>query len=89
MSPARNPEDRRAIARIAAYSKHATVDGREATRAARHAFLETRFEREVDPEGRLPVDERRRRASAARKAYFHRLALRSAQVRRTRAARRR
>lgn len=43
-----------------------------------------RFEREVDPEGRLSVEERQRRATAARKAYFTRLALRSAQARRAR-----
>jgi hypothetical protein len=41
-----------------------------------------RFEREVDPEGVLPAQERQRRAEHARKAYFLRLALASAKARR-------
>ena len=53
---------------------------RETTRAAREAFL-ARFIREVDPEGVLPEPERLRRAEAARRAYFARLALRSAERR--------
>ena len=40
------------------------------------------FEREVDPHNSLPVAERVRRAENARKAYFQRLALKSAQARR-------
>jgi hypothetical protein len=41
-----------------------------------------RFEREVDPDGELPIEERQRRAEHARKAYFLRLALASAKARR-------
>jgi len=41
-----------------------------------------RFEREVDPDGVLPPEERRRRAEHARKAYFLRLALASSKARR-------
>jgi hypothetical protein len=41
-----------------------------------------RFEDEVDPDRTLPSDERVRRADQAKKAYFTRLALRSAQARR-------
>ena len=63
--------------RIGAYRLHATHDPRETTRAAREQFLK-RFEQEVDPESELPVGERQRRALAARKAYFARLAYRSA-----------
>jgi hypothetical protein len=44
-----------------------------------------RFERQVDPDGTLPADERAKRAESARKAYFTALALRSS---RARAARR-
>jgi len=68
-------------ARLGAHALHAQRDARETTARARQAFLD-RFELEVDPDGRLPVDERRRRAAHARKAYFTRLALRSAQARR-------
>ena len=41
-----------------------------------------RFEREVDPNGELTPAERARRAGHARKAYFTRLSLKSAQARR-------
>ncbi len=77
------PAERSLRSRIAAYTLHATHDPHETTKAARHAFL-AKFEREVDPDGQLPPEVRRRRAEAARKAYFGRLALRSARARRAR-----
>ncbi len=46
----------------------------------RPAFLD-RFEREVDPDDVLTPQERARLAKHARKAYFARLALKSAQAR--------
>jgi hypothetical protein len=67
--------------RIGAYRLHATHDPRETTRRARAAF-DARFLREVDPEGVLPEDERRRRAAYARKAYFAQLARRRVALRR-------
>lgn len=72
--------------RIGAHALHAKYDPRETTRAARAAFLDG-FEREVDPEGVLDPEERRRRAKHLRKAHFTRLALRSAQARRRRSQR--
>jgi hypothetical protein len=70
---------------MAAHALHAQVEDPVAhTAPARRAFLD-RFEREVDPEGKLPVAERRRRAEHARKAYFLRLALASARARSRRA----
>lgn len=80
------PSERVLRARLAAYALHAKYDARETTAAARAAFLD-RFERDVDPDGVLSAPERQRRAQAARKAYFTRLALRSAQARRARSAR--
>ena len=77
------PAERTLRARIGAYRLHATHDSRETTAAARSAFL-ANFERQVDPEGILSADERRLRAAAARKAYFARLALKSARARRKR-----
>jgi hypothetical protein len=71
-------------AKLAAYSRWArTSDPAAATAPARAAF-NARFEREVDPGGTLPAAERERRALAARKAYFARLAYRSAKARRAR-----
>ncbi|ROT29691.1 hypothetical protein [Micromonospora sp. HM5-17] len=75
---------RRLTAQAAAHTRWAhTADRTEATAAARKAFID-RFEREVDPEGKLPPAERARRAESARRAYFLRLAAKSAEVRRRR-----
>src|SRR3712207_3322262 len=74
--------DRSLIARLAAHESWAnTADPSARTAPARRALLE-RFERQVDPDGVLPQPERARRAGHARKAYFARLALRSAHARR-------
>lgn len=66
--------------RAAAYRMHSMHDSRQVTRKAREAFL-ARFEREVDPEGRLPLAERIRRAELAKRAYFMGLAAKSAKAR--------
>ncbi len=73
--------------RIGAHTLHARRDPRKTTAAARAAFLD-RFEREADPDGVLSLKERARRALHLRKAYFARLALRSAQARQRRVQRR-
>ncbi len=77
------PTQRSLRARMGAYALHATHDPRETTKAARDVFM-ARFERQVDPDGCLPPAERRRRAEAAKKAYFSGLALKSAKARRRR-----
>lgn len=76
-----NPAERSLQARIAAYTLHSKVDGRAHTQKARDAFL-AKFEAEVDPEGRLAPEERRRRALLARKAHMSKIALKSARARR-------
>lgn len=76
------PAERSLQARLAAHSLHASVDSREHTEPARRAFM-ARFDDQVDPDRVLPETERRRRADQARKAYFIRLALKSAQARRS------
>lgn len=78
-----SPSQRSMRARLAAHTMHARHDSREVTANARQAFVE-RFEREVDPDGVLPVVERQRRAEHAMRAHMTRLALRSARARRTR-----
>ncbi len=75
------PSERVMRARMAAYTLHAHHDPRETTKEARRAFNQ-RFLDEVDPERRLPERERLRRADAARRAYFTRLAYLSARKRR-------
>lgn len=74
------------IARIASHSSWAKTQDRAArTAPARAAFLD-RFERQVDPDRKLPSAERARRADSARRAYFTSLALKAAQARRRRKA---
>ena len=70
---------------LAAHAMHAVHDSRETTKAAREAN-DARFERQVDPEGKLSPPERRVRAAHARKAYMLQLAYRSAKVRAARKA---
>jgi len=79
----RDPADLRLAGRIGALRLHATRDPRETTARARQAFRDA-LEREVDPTGALPADERRRRADLARRAHYARLARLSAQARRSR-----
>lgn len=77
-----NAGERRLRGQIAANQRWAhTEDRAAATQAARSGFM-ARFEREVDPDGVLAPDERARRAENAKRAYFQRLALKSAQSRR-------
>jgi hypothetical protein len=72
---------RQLIGSIGAHESWARTEDRTArTAPGRRAFLE-RFEREVDPDNKLTPAERTRRAEHARKAYFQRLALKSAQAR--------
>jgi hypothetical protein len=75
------PSERSQRARVAAFVRHSRTDGPSATEKARDAF-NSRFEREVDPDGLLPADERSRRAELAKRAHFARMALRSAIARR-------
>lgn len=77
--------DRSAIARLGAHSVHAKYDSRELTAKGRAKFL-SRFEDEVDPDRTLSEADRMQRATAARRAYFSRLALLSARRRRERAS---
>src|SRR5258705_13727868 len=71
-------------ARLAAHASWANTEDRTArTEAAREA-LQRRFEREVDPDGVLDPEERRKRADNARKAHMERLRLASLKSRRLR-----
>jgi len=83
-----SPAERSLLARQAAHTMHALYDAHETTAKARASFL-AKFEREVDPDGVLPLDERRRRAEHLRRAHFARLARASARVRRAKADRKR
>jgi len=75
------PAARTLRAKLAAHSLHA--QGKTNTKPATEAFMR-KFEKEVDPDGTLPPDERRKRAEHARRAHMARLALKSAQARASR-----
>lgn len=76
------PEERTLRARIAAHEHWAKTTDRTARTAPGRAALLQRFEDEVDPDRTLEPVERARRAENARKAFYARLALKSAQARR-------
>ena len=80
-----SPAERSLRGRIGAHALHAKYPGAVVTAPARAGFMSS-FERQADPEGVLPAAERLRRADHLRRAYMAKLALRSAQVRRSRAA---
>lgn len=77
---------RSAAGRVGGYVKASRYPPDELTREARAAFL-SKFDREADPDGTLPPDERRRRAEALRRAHYSRMALASAKSRRRRSRR--
>lgn len=79
------PEQRSNRSRLGAHASWAnTEDPAARTAPARKAALD-RFERQVDPDGILEPADRARRAAHAKKAYFLKLAMKSAKVRRERA----
>ena len=85
MAGSLSPERARAIGRIGGLTTSATTDSLERLKPAHDAFMQ-RFIDEVDPHRELPEPERLRRAEAAKKAYFARLALKSAEIRTAKAA---
>jgi hypothetical protein len=76
--------ERRLRSQIGAHESWARTQNRSArTLPARRAAWE-RFEKQVDPEGKLPRALRAAMAEHARQAHFKRMALKSAEVRRRR-----
>lgn len=78
------PAERSMRAKLAAHQRWAKEDPRNAMKEARRG-LESKFERDADPEGVLDPAERHRRAEHLRKAHFLKLSLASAQARRRKA----
>ena len=80
------PAERRLRSQYGAHLSWANTENRPARTLPARLKLMEKFEREVDPDDQLLPAERARRADSARKAYYAGLALKSAQVRRRRAA---
>jgi hypothetical protein len=78
-----NAKERKLRARLAAQTRWAHEDGVAGTAKARATF-DRRFIDEVDPDRKLDPRERARRAVSARRAYYTRLAFKSARARRAR-----
>ena len=76
-----SPTERSLRGRLGAFTQHSRHNTRETTQSARLAFLR-RFLDDIPVD--LPEGERLRRAEAAKRAYFTRLALLSAKARRQR-----
>jgi hypothetical protein len=67
------PEQRRARARLAALTNLSRqADWSAMTKPARDAFIR-KFEDEVDPDRRLPEEQRAKMAEAARRAFYVRI----------------
>ncbi len=76
------PAQRTLRARIAAHTSWANTSDRGARTAnARQASMD-RFEKLVDPDGVLPVEERQQRAASAKTAHYLKMAAASAAARR-------
>lgn len=69
------PEQRRLRAQIAANTRWSRRMSREDQAAAARAAMRKRLEREVDPSGDLPPDERERRVRSAARALSAKLNL--------------
>lgn len=72
---------------IAAHESWARTEDRAARTLPGRLAAFNRFERLVDPEGKLSPRERAVRAESARKAHYKKMALKSAEVRKRRALR--
>ena len=82
--PRPSPEEMAKYTKLGAYVSWAQTEDRAArTATARKAMLE-KFQHAVDPDGKLTLAERAKRAEFARKAHFQRLALKSAKIRKQR-----
>lgn len=82
--PARDPNERALIARIAISERWARASKQQraaATVPARNGLIH-KFELEVDPDGTLPPAERARRVDLLLQAHMQRMALKAAQSRR-------
>ena len=75
------PQQRKLAATIAANDRWAFVADRTAATAPGRAALEAKFERQADPDGIYPPEERARRVANVRHAYYARLALASTRAR--------
>lgn len=80
--PATDPAERFMLASIASNTRWANEPNRTAATSRARAAFDRRFEDQVDPARLLAPAERAKRVESARRSFFMKLALRSAQARR-------
>lgn len=76
------PSERVLRSKMAAHKSWANTEDRAARTAAARQAAADRFEKLVDPEGKLPIAERAKRAESARKAFYAEMAFKSHRSRR-------
>lgn len=86
--PSRDPQDRSLIASIASHSSWAKTTDRTARTAKAREAWNARFEKQVDPDGKLDPVVRAKLAENARTAFYKQMHRKSAETRRRRAAER-
>lgn len=79
------PAERRLRSQIGAHESWGRTVNRSARTLNARLALEEKFAREADPDNKLTPGARAQAAESLRKAYYARLALKSAQARRRRA----
>lgn len=67
--------------RLGAHTRWAREEDRSAATQPARDGMRRKFEDEVDPDRVLPVAERERRAESARRAFYQRIAMKSAAAR--------
>jgi hypothetical protein len=80
-----SPAERTLIARQAAHASWAQTADRSARSAAGRIAADARFEKQVDPDGKLPPAERRKRAAGGRASFYADIQRRSIAARRRKA----
>lgn len=76
------PAERVLRSKMAAHRSWANTEDRTARTAKARQAAADRFEKQIDPEGKLPTEERAKRAESARKAFYAEMAFKSARSRR-------
>ena len=71
--PARSPEDRTLIAKIASAERWGRTVDRTAATAPARAGLRAKYAREIDPAGTLPADELEKRVESLVRAHMLRM----------------
>jgi hypothetical protein len=80
--PARTPEDRSLVAKIAAAERWGRTPDRAAATAPARAGVRAKFAREIDPDGTMDPVERERRVDSLQRAHMLRMSLAAKTARR-------